>query len=166
MVGARSEESASGHVQASSLHPQTQARRSCQFFVLRESARAPRARGRAPPFADDSAPFHAARFGTAVAFTALGTLLMDPQRLRPSASVKASISADGLVLLDVDGGLVLAANDIGARIWQLIEQDRTAAEIARRLADDYAVPLDRAQHDVTAFVAALRARGLVAGDPR
>jgi len=91
---------------------------------------------------------------------------MDPQRLRPSASVKASISADGLVLLDVDGGLVLAANDIGARIWQLIEQDRTAAEIARRLADDYAVPLDRAQHDVTAFVAALRARGLVAGDPR
>jgi hypothetical protein len=93
-------------------------------------------------------------------------LLMDHERLRPSAAVKASISGDGLVLLDVDGGLVLAANAVGARIWQLIEQDRTAAEIARRLADDYAVPLARAQDDVAAFIAALRARGLVAGEPR
>ena len=76
------------------------------------------------------------------------------------------MSADGLVLLDVEGGLVLSSNPIGARIWQLIEQGRTTCEIAQQLSADYAVPLDRAQHDVAAFVADLIARGLVGGDPR
>ena len=87
-------------------------------------------------------------------------------RLRPSIAVRASISADGLVLLDVDGGLVLSSNAVGARIWQLIEETRTPHEIAQQLAVDYGVPNDRAQTDVAAFIAALVARGLVAEDPR
>jgi hypothetical protein len=89
---------------------------------------------------------------------------MDQQRFRPSPSVRASISSDGLVLLDVDGGLVLSSNVVGARIWELIAQQRTALEIAAQLANDYGVPLDRAQRDVSLFVADLSARGLVAGE--
>jgi hypothetical protein len=93
-------------------------------------------------------------------------LLMDQERFRPSPAVRASISADGLVLLDVDGGLVLSSNAVGARIWELIEQARTTGEIAQQLVDDYAVPVEHAERDVASFVAALMARGLVAGDPR
>ncbi len=92
--------------------------------------------------------------------------LVYQERLRPSLAVRASVSGDGLILLDVDGGLVLSSNAVGARIWQLIEQHRTADEIARQLVDDYAVPADRALRDVHAFVADLKARRLVAGDPR
>lgn len=91
---------------------------------------------------------------------------MDHERLHPSPAVRASTSGDGLVLLDVDGGLVLASNAVGARIWQLIEGGRSLGEIGQTLADDYTVPLERAQRDVAAFVADLKARGLVAGDPR
>lgn len=86
--------------------------------------------------------------------------------LHPSPSVRASISDDGLVLLDVDAGLVLSSNAAGARIWQLIEQGRTCSEIARLLVDECAISLERAERDVAAFVADLTARGLVAGDPR
>jgi hypothetical protein len=92
--------------------------------------------------------------------------LVPQERLRPSLAVRASISSDGLILLDVDGGVVLSSNAVGARIWQLIEQQRTADEIARQLVDDYAVPAERALRDVHGFVADLKARGLVAGDPR
>ncbi len=84
----------------------------------------------------------------------------DPS-LRVSPAARASISRDGLVLLDVECGLVLSSNAIGARIWQLIEQRRRPDEIARHLADEYAVPFERARVDVDAFVAALVARGLV-----
>ena len=91
---------------------------------------------------------------------------MNDERIHPTEAVRASVSDDGLVLLDVDGGLVLASNSVGARIWQLIEQDRTTGEIARQVALDYGVPADRAHRDVTAFVAALSERGLVAADPR
>ena len=91
---------------------------------------------------------------------------MHQERLRPSLAVRASVSGDGLILLDVDGGLVLSSNAVGARIWQLIEQQRTTDEIARQLVDDYAVSAERALCDVHAFVSDLRARGLVAGQPR
>jgi hypothetical protein len=90
---------------------------------------------------------------------------MESNRVRPSTAVRASVSADGLVLLDLQGGLVMASNPVGARIWQLIEQRQTASEIARQLAGEYGIPLERAHHDVTAFVAALGARGLVTAEP-
>ena len=89
---------------------------------------------------------------------------MDSLRFRASPTVRASVSTDGLVLLDVRGGLVLASNPIGARIWQLIEQRRSSSEIAHQLVDDYAIPLERAQRDVVAFAAALVDRGLVVED--
>ena len=85
-------------------------------------------------------------------------------RFQPSPAAKASISADGLVILDVSGGLVLSSNAVGARIWQLLAERRSREEIARRLADDYSIPPERAQRDVAAFVAALIARRLVIED--
>ena len=91
---------------------------------------------------------------------------MHHDRLRPSPAVRASISDDGLVLLDVDGGLVLSSNAVGARIWQLLEQQHTPDEIARQLSEEYDVPQARTQADVASFVAALLAQQLVIEDAR
>lgn len=113
---------------------------------------------------DYSAQIAACRAGTSIASRSAGMASMHDTRLHPSPAVRASISVDGLVLLDMDGGLVLSSNVVGARIWELIEQQRTACEIARQLAADYDVPDDRAHRDVAAFIDALVARGLVAGD--
>ena len=90
---------------------------------------------------------------------------MEQERIRRSPSVRASVSTDGLVLLDLDAGLVLSANAVGARIWQLIEEDWTTSEIARQVAQDFGKPLDRVERDVSLFVGELMSRGLVAGDP-
>jgi hypothetical protein len=94
------------------------------------------------------------------------TASTEHDRLQPSPAAKASISADGLVILDMSGGLVLSSNDVGARIWELLEQRHARGEIARRLANEYEIPIDRAQRDVAAFVAALIARGLVTPETR
>lgn len=89
---------------------------------------------------------------------------MSNDHVRPSPAVRAAVSRDGLVLLDVSGGVVLASNPIGAHIWQLVTQRRTAVEIARQLAIDYGIPIERAHDDVGAFISALAARGLVIED--
>jgi Coenzyme PQQ synthesis protein D (PqqD) len=81
--------------------------------------------------------------------------------IRIANSVRASTSDDGLVLLDVAGGLVFAANPVSARIWQLLERQCSCEEIVHHVTADYDVPLDRARRDVEAFVDALRSRGLV-----
>jgi hypothetical protein len=80
---------------------------------------------------------------------------------RASPTAKASLSGDGLVLLDTRAGLVFAANAIGARIWQLIEEGRTRNEIAQRLSREYGVPTDDVARDVDAFVSVLAARELI-----
>jgi hypothetical protein len=86
---------------------------------------------------------------------------MERERLTVVDTVRASISADGLVLLDVRGGVLFASNHVGARIWQLIEQEHSRVEIATEIAADYNLPIEQAQSDVLAFVGSLVARGLV-----
>ena len=86
-------------------------------------------------------------------------------RFRVSSNVRASVSDDGLVLLDVQGGYVLASNAIGARIWQSLERRDDCVEIAGRLASDFRIPIDRAERDVVSFLAALKTRGLVHEEP-
>jgi hypothetical protein len=82
-----------------------------------------------------------------------------------AGAVRASMSSDGLVLLDVERGVVLASNAIGARIWQLVESQLDELEIANQLAREYDVSTERAQHDVTTFLASLQAKGLVTEEP-
>lgn len=86
---------------------------------------------------------------------------MRDSRFLPSPAVRASISDDGLVLLDLAGGLVLSSNAVGGRIYQLIEQRRTPTEIALLIAAEYGVQYDRTTDDVLSFVAALLARGII-----
>lgn len=86
---------------------------------------------------------------------------MTASRFRPSPGVRASISTDGLVLLDVRGGVVLGSNAIGARIWQLLERHHSPEDIARRFVEDYGLDPEEAGRDVGAFVAALAARRLI-----
>lgn len=85
--------------------------------------------------------------------------------LRTSPAVRASVSTDGLVLLDVRGGVVLASNPVGARIWQLVEHGRSASQIAWQLAENYGVGVERVRRDVDLFLAALIARGLLIACP-
>jgi hypothetical protein len=94
-----------------------------------------------------------------------GTIAVQPTHLRPSTAVKASASNDGLILLDVDGGLVLSSNAVGACIWRSIEQQRSTEDIAQQLAEQYAIALDRARQDVQTFVSDLLDRGLVVTEP-
>lgn len=129
--------------------------------MMRAHARAARTPPRARVF-EEFLPTHQAR---RVACGLRPPDAMDRDRFRASPAVRASVSPDGLVLLDVKGGLVLASNSTGARIWQLIEQRCTRAEIVRQLVADYEIQFDCAERDVAAFVAALAARGLVTAEP-
>lgn len=90
---------------------------------------------------------------------------MNEDRVYPSPAVRASMSDDGLVLLDVEGGLILGANQVGALIWQRIGQGRAPSEIAQQLAVQFDVPLERVYRDVAAFVSALKKGGLVIEEP-
>jgi Coenzyme PQQ synthesis protein D (PqqD) len=70
------------------------------------------------------------------------------------------------VLVPIKGGVgdlhsIFTMNEVGAAIWGLIGAEQTAAEIVRRLCEEFDVTPERAAEDVTKFIDALREKGLI-----
>lgn len=78
-----------------------------------------------------------------------------------------AVECDGeLVMLDTEAGRYMGLSPVGTRIWELIEQPRTVAEIADLLQSEYDVSAEVCRRETLAFVAQLAENGLVRVDGR
>ena len=59
---------------------------------------------------------------------------------------------------------VTVLNAVGARLWELTDGERSVADLARMIADEYEVSLVKAQADALAFCHDLVRRGLLTLD--
>ena len=66
------------------------------------------------------------------------------------------------VLLDLDSGSALRLNATGAWIWERLEEPRSVEELARGLAERFAIDEPRALGDVVAFAREMTRRELLA----
>ena len=85
---------------------------------------------------------------------------MNELRLRPDDLNWREIDGE-VVAVDAETSTYLSANPAGALLWQMLAEGATHDAMTQRLVDEYGIELDRASTDVEAFVAALRARGLL-----
>ncbi|MDA8366457.1 MAG: PqqD family protein [Actinomycetota bacterium] len=81
-------------------------------------------------------------------------------RIRQESLLWRKVDDEGVVL-DLEASLYLRANRSAAELWELLAEDRTEAELAAFLHERYGIAPARAESDVQAFVAALRARGVL-----
>lgn len=65
------------------------------------------------------------------------------------------------VLLNLESGIYYGLDPVGTRIWQLLMQGRTIADICVTMFDEYDVPSDVLRGDVLRLVGELRERGIV-----
>lgn len=68
---------------------------------------------------------------------------------------------DVVVLLDPRGGQYYSLNDVGGRIWELLERPRTIEAVRARLAEEYDVVADVLLADVRRAIDELQALGIV-----
>jgi len=66
-----------------------------------------------------------------------------------------------MVLLNLRTGVYFGLDPVGTRVWQLLQEGCTVAQVCERLADEYDVTAALAGQDVRAFVTALRDNALV-----
>lgn len=66
-----------------------------------------------------------------------------------------------LVILDPAGRMLRALNASGARIWELVDGQRTVQQIADALAAELRAEPDRVLRDTVALIEALAARELI-----
>ena len=68
---------------------------------------------------------------------------------------------DEIVMMSIEQGEYYGINPVGSRIWELLEQPRTAAGLCDILLEEYDVTAEECRRDVLEFLRQLFARKLV-----
>lgn len=72
---------------------------------------------------------------------------------------------DELVMMSAAKGHYVGLSEVGARIWELIEQPQSLDDVCARLQDEYEVTPQVCRDEVEAFLRELMDHGAVALDP-
>jgi hypothetical protein len=76
--------------------------------------------------------------------------------------VMARTVGDETVILDLASGTYFGLDPVGARIWALMGEGQTLAEICATMLEEYEVEREQLEVDVLRLAAELAERGLVA----
>ena len=68
---------------------------------------------------------------------------------------------DDVIILDLKAGLYFSLDNVGAMIWQLIQQPRTVGELRQAVLDTFEVEPEVCDRDLAALLQELAARNLV-----
>jgi len=77
---------------------------------------------------------------------------------------KEQLSADlkdEAVILNLTNGVYCGLNQVGARIWELIQEPTTIAAVRDKIIEEYEVEADRCEQDLLALLGELKAQGLI-----
>lgn len=61
-----------------------------------------------------------------------------------------------------EGGGMIALNETGAFIWELLKEETSLEAVAKALADKYEIDSDTATHDTEAYITMLKEAGALA----
>lgn len=68
---------------------------------------------------------------------------------------------DEVVILDLATGTYFGLDPVGARIWELLGEGKTLAEVCDRMIEDYEVSRDELERDTLKLAQDLATQGLV-----
>ena len=88
------------------------------------------------------------------------TIDINAKILRSQEIVSGNMDNE-IVMMSIQQGEYYGINPVGSRIWELLEQPRTAAGICDILAEEYDVPAEECRRDVLEFVGQLFDKKLV-----
>lgn len=82
-------------------------------------------------------------------------------RFKISSDVLSQEVNGETVLLDLEGESYFGLNEVGTRIWQLLQSEQTVAEALDTLSDEYDVSREQLENDVSELLDKLAEAGLV-----
>jgi len=68
---------------------------------------------------------------------------------------------DGTVIINPEQGDVKVLNNVGARVWELVDGQRSVSQIAQEITQDYEVSLDEANKDLQDYLQVMIGQGLL-----
>jgi hypothetical protein len=88
------------------------------------------------------------------------------ERVRSSRNVVSRVVAEEALVVPIRGGAgdldsIYTFNDSGTRLWAMLEEGRSAAELADYLEASYGITASQARTDADNFLAELGEEGLI-----
>ena len=81
--------------------------------------------------------------------------------MKVAKGVRETVNQDGAVLLDIEQGLCFSLNPIGTRIWEMVKDGHSIAEITDVLEQEYGLPRSQLVGDVSDFLKQLEKMRLI-----
>ena len=92
----------------------------------------------------------------------MAEITIDLQTTVSQGDDQVSADIDGeVVMMSIEQGSYYGLDDVGSRIWELIEEPRAVGDIVDRLLNEYEVDHDTCLHDVLVFLDKLAEQNLV-----
>jgi hypothetical protein len=82
-------------------------------------------------------------------------------RVQVRAGLLFTAIGEEAVLLDTVGGIYFGLNEVGCRIWQLLQRETHLVKICDALLREYQVPPGQLRHDLEKIILDLEDHGLV-----
>ena len=79
-----------------------------------------------------------------------------------SSDVLAQEVSGEMVLLDLDSEQYLGLNDVGARVWQLLEENKDLMTIFKKLREEYDVDASLLENDLIHLITDMHGAGIIA----
>jgi hypothetical protein len=79
-------------------------------------------------------------------------------------AAKNQVSSDiggEVAILDLEAGTYYGLDEVGARVWELIQQPRRVSEVRDALLEEYEVKPDRCERDLLALFLKMSDEGIV-----
>lgn len=87
---------------------------------------------------------------------------MDPAaRLEAAPAVVTREVGGEMMLVDLDSGTYFGLNDVGGRLWQLLDEGQPLGQACAQLLNEFEVDRDQLECDLTALVGELVERKLL-----
>ncbi len=88
------------------------------------------------------------------------------ERVRSSRNVVSRVVAEEALVVPIRGGAgdldsIYTFNDSGTKLWAMLEEGRSAVELAEYLEASYGITADQARMDADNFLAELSGEGLI-----
>jgi hypothetical protein len=84
-----------------------------------------------------------------------------PGSVTISTEALATPIGESLMILDLRSGVYFELEGVGARIWQFIAEEKTPAQIAHLISDEYHIDEATAAADLADLIGELSASGLL-----
>ena len=83
--------------------------------------------------------------------------------MKPNEHVRANVTDDNLIVLDLVKGQIFTANTVGSRIWRgLFVDNQPREQVVETIATEWGAKPEIVARDVEKFVVQLKQQGLVA----